>query len=92
MGKVLGPQERDTNKKLFDGINRMVEFHSLGEKVLVKKLSSFVLYTCTTPPPPLAYSLATILLYCPRNFARWRSIINHQLLPPSLLFHSLISE
>lgn len=34
---------------MFEGINRMVEFR---EKVLVKKLSSFVLYTRTTPPPP----------------------------------------
>lgn len=29
---------------------------------------------------------ATILLHCPRKFARWRSIINHQLLPFSLSF------
>lgn len=91
-GKVLDAEARfrisiDINKQ-HRFVHRIEDFEKnfVVEKKK-KTIQLLVLYACTRVHSSSARPLvpATILLHCPRKFARWRSIINHASSPPSFV-------
>lgn len=87
-GKVLDAEARFRISIVINKQHRIEDFEKnfVVEKKK-KTIQLLVLYACTRVHSSSARPLvpATILLHCPRKFARWRSIINHASSPPSFV-------